>query len=170
MLIDDYLKDYHFSEFHSIRVKGIPEEIYPLLLITEINSPLIKTLFRLRGVPFYGALKDIDKAGFVKLGENVNEEILFGIISTTGSFSQCRTAFHPEEFKKLSTPDHIKAVINFRTTASDIGETTISTETRVLCTGKKIKKVFRIYWLFVAPFSKLIRQAMLKEIKRKTEK
>jgi hypothetical protein len=170
MLIDTYLDQYHFNEFHSINVKGTPEEAYPLLLATEINSFLIETLFRLRGVSFYGAIKDMDKIGFVKLDEKVNEEILFGLISTSGWFNHCRIHFHPEEFKKHFTADHIKAVINFRTTTTGKGETTISTETRVLCNSKKIKIRFRIYWAFIAPFSRLIRRIMLKEIKRKIGK
>ncbi|MFN2457897.1 MAG: hypothetical protein ABR502_06840 [Chitinophagaceae bacterium] len=171
MLIDEFLKHYHFHEYHSIVVKGIPEKVYPLLLNTSINNSfVIRTLFRLRGMPVTGAVKDIEQMGFVKLGEALNKEILFGIVSNSGMFSDCIIKLSPEEFKMYSTERHVKAVINFRTDAAGENETKISTETRVLCNGRKIKNQFRIYWTFVSPFSRLIRKAMLKEIKKNVEK
>jgi hypothetical protein len=94
------------------------------------------------------------------------KEIVFGIISKTGTFSSCTPHFSPEEFINDTEPEHIKSVINFRLETINLKDSVISTETRVLCGSKRMKNKFRIYWFFVQPFSSLIRKMMLREIKK----
>jgi hypothetical protein len=56
----------------------------------------------------------MEKLGFTKLEEKNGEEIVFGMISTTWMFGQCRYVTSPEKFIKDEDTEHIKAVINFR--------------------------------------------------------
>ncbi len=168
MLIEEYLKEFDFKEYHELKVKGRPGEIYPLMLHTNINkSLLIKVLFRLRGMPpNSGLLKDMDKLGFIRLDEIVNEELLFGRVTISSTFSDCNPDISPAQFKLNSATGVIKAVINFRTVSIKDNETLVSTETRVRCSDKKTRNRFSIYWFFISPFSRLIRHLMLKQVRK----
>lgn len=166
MLIDKYLPKFHFSEYHFKRINHKSENIYQLMLQTDVNnSPIIKLLFRLRGMPPGGKINEMEKLGFTKLEEKNVEEIVYGMISTTWIFGQCLYVTTPEEFIIDQDPQHIKAVINFRVEENGYGST-ISTETRVLFGSSKMKRKFQIYWFFVQPFSKIIRRQILNIIKR----
>jgi hypothetical protein len=44
------------------------------------------------------------------------------------------------------------------------GHTRLSTETRVLALDRRSRRLFRIYWLVVRPFSALIRRRWLRAI------
>jgi hypothetical protein len=170
MLIDKYLARFHFREYHFKRINHQSENSYELMLHTDAsNSPVIKLLFRLRGMPPGGRISEMEKLGFTKLEEKKGEEIVYGMISTTWIFGQCRHVTTPKEFIDDEDPKRIKAVINFRIDENGSGST-ISTETRVLCGSRSMKKKFRIYWFVVQPFSRLIRKLMLNEIKRNITK
>ncbi len=167
MLIDEYLKEFDFKEYDELKVKGTPREIYALMLQTDISkSFVIKVLFRFRGMPaISGLLKDMDKLGFIKLDEIIDEELLFGRVTTSSTFSDCNPDISPRQFKLDSSAGIIKAAINFRTVQLEENETLVSTETRVLCSDKKTRNRFSIYWFFISPFSRLIRHFMLRQIR-----
>jgi hypothetical protein len=168
MLINHFLNNYDFNEKHSIKVKGIPQNVYPLLLNTNVGKPsLIRLLFKLRGLKGgVTRIKDIDKSGFIKLAEKPNEEILFGIATTSSTFSNCVEEISGEDFLSFSKAGSIRAVINFKTVQTSENTTVIFTETRVWCADNKTRNRFKIYWFFVSPFSRLIRNLVLLEIKK----
>ena len=166
MLIDRFMPEFDFQEFHSKQVNYHPD-IYEQMLTADFSrSFLIKNLFRLRGIRSHVAtIFDMTKFGFGILDEKTGEEIVLGMISTSPIFNKCRIKFSPQEFLNDKDPLHIKAVINFR--ISHLKEySIISTETRVLCGSSKMKNQFRLYWFFVEPFSSLIRRQMLGQIKK----
>jgi hypothetical protein len=107
----------------------------------------------------------MDKLGFIRLDEIVNEELLFGRVTTSSTFSDCNPDISPRQFKLDSSAGIIKAAINFRTVQLEENETLVSTETRVLCSDKKTRNRFSIYWFFISPFSRLIRHFMLRQIR-----
>jgi hypothetical protein len=171
MLIDHYLPAYNFREYHKVGIDHIDPYMYEAMLRADISrSFTIRTLFWLRGIKVQVAsIQDMTKLGFILLDEKQDEEIVYGVISTSPTFSQCRLQFSPEQFKQDRHPGHIKAVINFKIN-SDAEQSFISTETRVLCGSAYIKRKFSLYWFFVEPFSKLIRKKMLDQIKKQVEK
>jgi hypothetical protein len=111
----------------------------------------------------------MDKLGFIRLDEIVNEELLFGRVTTSSTFSDCNPDISPAQFKLNSSPGIIKAVINFRTVSIKDNETLVSTETRVLCSDKKTRNRFSIYWFFISPFSRMIRHFMLRQIREQCD-
>jgi hypothetical protein len=74
----------------------------------------------------------------------------------------------PAEFQSFCRDGYAKAVWNFALARAACG-TELSTETRVQTFGRSARFRFRAYWLVVGPFSRLIRGAMLREIKRIAE-
>ena len=65
-----------------------------------------------------------------------------------------------EAWRTMSVPGTIKAAIDFRATEAT-GGSILSTETRVLAADARARRLFRLYWLVVGPFSALIRRRWL---------
>jgi hypothetical protein len=167
MLIETYLPNYHYREFHSIKIVSSSEDVYQQVINCDLSrSRVIKFLFRMRGMrQKLSTIRDISKLGFVKLDEKPGEEILFGIISNRPTFSGCEIIKSPSEFIEHRGENIIKAVINLSVHSESSLNQIVSTETRVWCGSSKMKKGFRIYWFFVNPFSRIVRRSMLHQIK-----
>ncbi len=168
MILDHYLKNYHFNEYHDILIDAAPEQIYPALKRTDFSqSKIIALLFMLRGFKVKdGTLNGFIKDGFVLLQEKENEEIVLGFVAQGTRMAQ----FTPETFPQAGMGDPKKGTVkgawNFHLKREGSAQTRLSTETRVLCTGKRAKRLFSVYWFFVAPFSRWIRRIILRMIKR----
>jgi hypothetical protein len=67
-----------------------------------------------------------------------------------------------EAWREASVPGTIKAAIDFRAIPAAAGSR-LSTETRVLAADARARRLFRLYWLLVGPFSALIRRRWLAE-------
>ena len=172
MLIENYLPNYHFREFHSIKIVSSSEDVYQQMLNCDLSqSSIIRLLFRMRGMrQRLSTINDISRLGFVKLDEKQGEEILFGIVSNRPTFSSCELIKSPSEFIKQRSDNIVKAVINFRVEKESSLNQFISTETRIWCGSSKMKKRFRIYWYFVKPFSRIVRRATLYQMKNQLKK
>jgi hypothetical protein len=168
MLIDKYLPEYQFQEFHSIKLYGFFEGIFQTMLQTDLgNNALIKMLFKIRGMGTNTySIERLPGMGFIKLQEEPGQEIIFGRITDSPTFSTCFAGMSSIEFIHRSGPSDIKAVISFKLQQINNAQHIISTETRVWCGSKALKSKFRLYWLFVKPFSQLIRKSMLRQMRR----
>jgi len=71
-----------------------------------------------------------------------------------------------EAWRTASVPGTIKAAIDFRATEAP-GGSRLSTETRVLAADPRARRLFRLYWLVVGPFSALIRRRWLRAVARR---
>jgi hypothetical protein len=91
------------------------------------------------------------------------------VLGVTGRF--WRPVANVSRFKR-SDWDHplpsgfARGVWNFSVAPILKEGTILKTETRVVCADVASRRKFRIYWLFVRPFSGLIRILMLRSIKR----
>lgn len=167
MLIDEYLSTYDVKEIHSIGINNSMNGIYEQMLSCDITSPLIKFLFRIRGMPKdLRRIEDLVRLGFIKLQEQPGKEILFGMLTNNPMFNCCYPNISPSDFIQNSDSSVVKAVINFSLQKTENGNSIISTETRVWCSNKKIRSKFKLYWFFIGPFSQLIRKSMLRQIKK----
>lgn len=167
MLIDKYLFAFDFNEFHFVKVNAEADGIYEKMLSCDVSrSFLIRLLFRLRGMPKHlYTIQHLTNMGFIKLDEQPGKEIVYGILTTSPTFNCCQSNISPAAFIQNTDASIIKAVINFQLNQESNSMHIISTETRVWCGSKKMRNKFKLYWLFVKPFSQLIRKAMLKEMK-----
>ena len=91
MLIDKYLSAYDFTEFHSIKVKASGNDLYNKILRCDFSrSFLIRLLFRLRGMPKHiYTIEHLTNMGFFKLDDQPGKEIVYGIVTTSPTFSCC---------------------------------------------------------------------------------
>lgn len=167
-LIDTYLPEYTFNEYHHTVVNSPIENVYNCARDVDMSkSTLIKALFALRGLPtkrlnLQSFIADI---GFTNIAEEHPVETLIGF--------WVKKKIEPIEslaaFRSNSISARVQVVWNFRFEKITDNQTKLSTETRVLCCDTRTKIVFGSYWLIIRPFSGLIRQKLLQIIKNDAE-
>lgn len=172
MLIDKYLKDFHFNEVHTTTIAAPRDFIYPIVEQVDLTeSRIIEVLFAMRGLPKQARnLKGFVDAGFILLEEKPDEELVLGLVSQPWKYNVDFRSVAPDEFPAFSEKDYVKIVWNFYLAPISKNRTRISTETRIFCTNRKAKLRFSLYWLVISRFSGLIRMIMLNLIKREAEK
>jgi hypothetical protein len=180
-LIDRFLPEFQFSEFHQRQVRAARERVFqdirsvsageiPLFrLLTGIRNP--RRLFRsqpdniLNPPAARPILEVATSSGFFVLAEN-ETEIVIGtyVVRPPGIPRPGR-----DEFAGLSRPGYAKAVMNFHVEAGPEGECFLTTETRVLATDPSTTRRFGAYWRLIYPGSALIRRMWLLAIARRAE-
>ena len=176
MAIDVWLPQYQVSASYSILVHASAEKTYAALKHANFSDlPIVRGLMRIRGyrigrsrVPEPEAQHSVG-GSFLELAEVPQREVLLGI---AGRFWRHDgggvRGLTPAEFADFQREGYAKAVWSFSLAPAD-GGTELSTETRVQTFGRSATLKFRAYWLFVGPFSGVIRNAMLREAKRIAE-
>lgn len=183
MPLDQFLPEYHFSEYHVVRVPAPPEIVFKSLKQVDMSgSRIIKGLLGLRLLPYvfkpgkkpdFGAaiaLDDFIKMGFIKLAEVYPEEIILGLAGQFWKPTVQLRAVPPDRFRQFSRPGFCKAVWNIQVRANGPERSVLSTTTRIHCQGTKARVLFSGYWGVVRPFSGLIRKSLLRLIRREAER
>ena len=180
MLIDSFVPVPDAAEEHSIQIAANREVVYQALWTTDFGgSWIVKSLLFLRSLPKYLVrparraqanrritLQTIIEAGFGILAEEPNHEIVLGV---TGPFWRPVgnvLPFNEENFRGAVPPGVACAVWNFAVEDVGEGRTVLSTETRIISGDSSSRRKFRAYWLFVRPFSGLIRHLMLRAVRQ----
>jgi len=182
MLIDEYLPNYDATERHQLDIRAPIEKVFAAVRELDVSqSRLIRTLFMLRGLPAFlfsrhqpqkqlGLnLAALLKSGFVLLDETPPQEIVLGLVGKFWTTSGCIQKLDAAGFQNFITPGFAKTAWNFSLESQANGVTRLRTETRVLCLDKASRRRFRFYWLFIRPFSGLVRMEVLRAIKQKAE-
>ena len=180
LLIDTFAPNPDAAEAHSITIDAECEAVYRALWTADLGgSFVIKVLLGLRSLPGFVSrgfrelprnqritLQTLIDSGFGVLVEKPAEEIVLGVTGKfwrpTGNLSP----FNREDFDRPVPPGHARAVWNFSLGKGADGQTILSTETRVICGDVSSRRKFRAYWLFVRPFSGLIRRIILKKVRK----
>ena len=170
MLIDEFLSEYDFVEIHGISIHAGAAEIYRAANEVDFSeSFLIRSLFRLRGMSSQNVtLQSLKKSRFEILGETLNREMVLGIVGRFWTMHGDLKKIDAESFKRFDAAGYAKAVWNFSLRPDGV-DTRLTTETRIKCTDPESRKRFGFYWMFIRPFSGLIRMEMLRTIKRRAE-
>ena len=153
--LDEFLPEYDISERHERRVRAAPETAVAAALgIPVAPDGLVRTLFRVRGLPgggsVLGALRSIGLAPLV-------EEPTCIVLGAAGRPWSPRSGLTP--FEKAGS-GQVRIVFDITATA-DCDGSILATETRVAAMDARARRAFRGYWLAVGPFSALIRRRWL---------
>lgn len=171
-LLDEVMPDYDVHEVHSLWMPTAPADTYEAVkAVTAREIRLFGPLMRLRmlgrlrlnpGAPVIG---EMQKAGFVPLGERPGEEVVYGAIgrfwSPTGNMPRATA-----DFSAFDEPGYAKAAMNF-TVRTEGNGSRVTTETRIVGTDAESTRRFRRYWLLIRPGSGAIRRSWLKAIRRR---
>ena len=182
MMLDIFMPEYQFSERHQTLVASTPEIVFQSIQDMDFNqSPLIRTLFRIREIPWRmfnrrsrepglgHALQDLVRLGFIPLADEPPREICLGVVGRFWQPAPDLIQMPSDQFKDFDDFSYAKAVMNFVVTPLDASTCRLTTETRVWCPSGKARKRFRRYWAMIRPFSGLIRREMLMIAKRSAE-
>ncbi len=170
MLIDEFLPQYDFNETHGISIHADAADIYRVANEIDFRESLIiRGLMRLRGMSVGDlTLSNLGKFKFEMLAETVNKEMVIGLVGKFWTVAGSLQKIDAESFKRFYTAGYAKAAWNFSLDA-DGPNTRLTTETRIKCLDDESRRSFGFYWMFIRPFSGLIRMEMLRTIKRKAE-
>jgi hypothetical protein len=72
----------------------------------------------------------------------------------------------PEEFARFAEPAYVKIALTLRADPIGPSASVFRTETRALATDSFARERFRLYWAFLSPGIWLIRQMMLRPVRR----
>jgi hypothetical protein len=177
-LIDEFLRNHHFSATYEIRIHASTSVVYQCLLLSDFNDlRLVRLLMTVRSGRrparnrVAGDLRQrLQGTGFVILGEVPDEELVMGV---AGQFwrpdgGRCRD-LTADDFAGFSRPGYARAALNFKLRSDSVEDSILSTQTRIKCFGRAALWKFRLYWSLVGPFSGLIRKAILKQVKIESE-
>jgi hypothetical protein len=159
--LDEFLPEYDARERHERRVPGTPELAVAAALGTPVAPDgLVRTLFRVRGLPGGGSVLGALRA----IGlEPLVEEPTCVVLGAAGRPWSPRSRLTP--FDKAGA-GQVRIVFDITATAAADGMSVLATETRVAAMDAKSRRAFRRYWLAVGPFSALIRRRWLAAAER----
>lgn len=174
MLLDDVMPEYDVHEVHSLWVQAEPAAAYEAVkAVSAREVRLFGPLMRLRTLGRSGRvfaadaplLGEMEKVGFMRLGERPGEEVVLGAV---GRFwSPFGNKPRPvEDFASFDEPGYAKAALNFRV-ERERGGSRITTETRIAGTDAEATRKFRRYWLLIRLGSGAIRRSWLQAIRRR---
>jgi hypothetical protein len=171
VLIDRFAPRYDVRARYHVAVHAPPETAYSVARTLDFgDSRLVRWLYRLRGLPRDGlSLEGMFRWGFVVLAEEPGREFVVGLIGRFWTPSGRIQPVHADSFVAFRQPGFAKAVANFAVIPQGGGDVRVSTETRIHCLDATSRRRFRLYWLFIGPFSGLIRKEWLRLIKRRAE-
>jgi len=169
-LLAEYLPEGDVTSRHSTTIRAAPEVIYSALSTMEVGrSPLVRVLFRLRGLGRDGNLSQLLRRGFIPLVERPREALALGLVGQFWRVSGRILHVEPLEFRRFHRPGMAKAVWVFLIEPMGDGTCKLTTSTRVACADLSSRRKFRLYWFFIGPFSGLIRREVLRLVRKTAE-
>ena len=171
MLIDRALPRYDEREYHQIEISGDRTEVYQTVRALDFSdSLLIRTLFRLRGLPATATnLDGLLRVGFLLVDEIPNVEFVLGLVGKFWTLRAQIVELDAVQYTEFSQPGYAKLAWNFAIQESAPSLVRLSTETRIMCTDSHSKSRFKLYWYFIGRFSGLTRREMLRGVKMRIE-
>src|SRR2546421_12355187 len=152
--IDEALPEYDFNELHAIALRLPPDEAVAAALATPVaRDPMVRSLFRLRGLPVDGTIGDVFTwMRFTELAR-AHDEVVAGAAGRPWRPSAFLRPFAEE------APGTVRVAANFLSDGA-----VLSTETRIQAVDDAARRAFAHYWRIVGPFSAVIRRRWLKQI------
>ena len=176
MLLDRYLPQYDVTETHAVIIDADTDLTWQAIRRSDLSqSAVIRVLLEMRSLPnrLQWVLKrrpsepsrppltldDMQRAGFLLLGEWPGHEIVFGtVVQPWKAVTDDEPAPQVEagRFAAFDTPGYVKVAFNIRVEPYGSGRALITTETRTAATDPASLRRFARYWLLAGPFSALI--------------
>jgi hypothetical protein len=171
MLIDQVIPRYDEREYHQIEIRGDRRKVYQTARSIDFSdSIIIRTLFRLRGLPASSTnLNGLLQVGFLLVDEIPLEEFVLGLVGKFWTYRAQILKLDAVQYGEFNQKGYAKLAWNFAIQESAPGLVRLSTETRIVCTDEQSKSRFKRYWFLIGRFSGLTRKEMLRVVKRRVE-
>jgi hypothetical protein len=140
--LGDWLTEFNVRERHERFVAAPPERTLQLALAAPATPDwIVRTLFRLRRIPHVSTVEELA----AELGLEERERTPTTWVAVGGKDPRIGIDF-------VARPQGAGSLL--------------TTETRVHATTARARRLFRLYWLLVGPFSALVRRRWLRAIAR----
>jgi hypothetical protein len=182
MLIDEALPAFDDFERHEIEVGAAPARVYLAVRRLDLSASVpVRALFLVRGLPALLSrlplpvrglglsLDDLLASGFVLLAERPDVEIVLGLVGRFWTPTGGIRRVTPAEFASFAEPGYAKVAWSFAIEPLASERVRLTTETRIRCLDQASRRKFHLYWLFIRPFSGIVRREMLRAVKRAAE-
>jgi hypothetical protein len=172
MLIDSVVPRYDFRESHQMVILASRQVVRRALEEWQPQESFLwRVLLRVRGLGRpHGTLREwAESRGFTCLVDT-EDEMVYGQAGRFWNVGERRPSISPrsaEEFRSFDRPNYAIAAMNVHIESLGPGITGLSTETRIRAIGARARWLFRFYWLLIRPFSGLLRQSMLRGIRKR---
>jgi hypothetical protein len=156
--IDSWLPTFNVGERHEIGVAlPVEQALRHALATPAAPDRLIRLLFRLRGLDPEGSIEQFMTANGFTVLERTPTTYVVGLVARRRRLPLTG----PDAWRAAAVPGSVKIAVDFRVEPGALGARVI-TETRVAANDRPALRSFRLYWLVVGPFSKLIRRRWLR--------
>lgn len=158
--IDSWLPTFDVGERHEIAVAFSAEEALRRALATPAAPDrFVRFLFRLRALRPEGSIQQFMAANGFMVLERTATTYVVGLAAR-----RCRVPLaDPAAWRAAMLPRTVKIAADLHAESEPSGSRLI-TETRVSATDAAARLPFRLYWLLIGPFSKLIRRRWLRTV------
>jgi hypothetical protein len=162
MLIHKALPRYDEREYHQIEIRGNPTRVYESVRALDFSdSLLIRTLFRLRGLPSTSTnLDGLLQVGFLLVDEIPDEEFVLGLVGKFWTVRAQILKLDAAQYSEFNQRGYAKLAWNFAIQESAPG---------AVSTDDHSKSRFKLYWFLIGRFSGLTRREMLRVVKKRVE-
>jgi hypothetical protein len=160
-LLSGVLPRWDVRERHALALDAPAERVWAALYETTLaEMPLVRFLFRLRGLPSAPDRGLLELEGFGTIAEEPGRELVVGAVGRP--WVVWERLQRNADVRTFNAPGYARMALNVTYDGR-----TLATETRVQLTGPGTGRWFKLYWLVVGPFSGLIRRAWLRAIARR---
>jgi hypothetical protein len=155
-VIHDWLPVFHVRERHEIDLAVTAERaLHVILSSPAAPDRFVRMLFRLRGMDPGGSLHHFMLANGFTVLEHTPTSFVVGLIGPRRA-----VPLTAAEWLEAGQPRTVKIAAAVWA-EDDGGHSRLVTETRIAAADWHGLIAFRLYWLFIGPFSKLIRRRWL---------
>ena len=178
-LIDEALPWWDVGECHQRLVAAPVDDVWQTLTnLVVADLPVARLLMRVRGLGrnLLGSAdrRVIDALPPGEVARREPYELLLAMVSPTSALRPMSSGpeLQPGTLAEMLRPlpdGWVRVAMDFRLVPDGAG-TRLSTETRVLATGPRAKRVFGLYWAVIRAGSGLIRVELLRAVARRAER
>src|SRR5215212_6008203 len=116
MTAADFLPTFDIVERHSTRIAAPRDRVYASLRRADFtDAPLIRWLFRLRGLPVRRgpSFDQLSRAGFIVLADHAPDALVLGIVGRFWTAGGCLQSVDADGFRAFDRPGFAKAAWDF---------------------------------------------------------
>jgi len=180
-VLDRFMPRCDVVERHQIAVDAPVATTYAVLMAADLqDSRVIQAIFGARElvlgadpVPatrLRGLVTVTKELGWVALAEAPGCEIVMGAVTQPWKANVVFRGLPPDAFAAFNEPGYVKIVWTLRADPIGPRSSMARTETRAATTDADARKRFRWYWARFSPGIVLIRQILLRLVKREAER
>jgi hypothetical protein len=182
-LIEAIMPRFDAIERHAITIAASPAVVMRALWRADLVGPVARVLLGARALSglLTGSrgwaelrpsravtLGDALERGFALIARGPHDVVL-GVTGRFWEIDGCILTTDPATFADGPPAGTAQGAWSFTASGQPDAGTLLVTETRVLCADADARRRFKAYWLFVRPFSGLLRIMILRAVRRAAE-